>query len=93
MGEKFNILLKPIEQSAIYRRRIVEEKGKPDIEDTEEIELNYMLSSLLENKSSNLLETNSSVRKAEREKLTLRFPLSDELNHSEKYHIKDDFHR
>ena len=83
-GGNSKLLLKPLEQSAIYRRRIYDEKSDSYIEDNkEDIKVNYMLSSLSE-----------SYGQVRRKKLTLNFPLADVLNSSiEKQVIKDDFCR
>lgn len=64
MGEKINLQLKPIEKSALYRRRMLDEKYR--IEESEELELNYLLNSLSQNSSDSKLETL---------KLSSRFPV------------------
>ena len=64
MGEKTNLQLKPIEKSALYRRRMLDDKYR--IEQSEEVELNYFLNSLSQNSSGSKLETL---------KLSSRFPV------------------
>lgn len=85
MGDKTNLQLKPIEGSALYRRRMFDEKYNTGIEESEELELNCLLNNLSQNV----------ISKHEAPNLASRFPVlvnkSDVDNYEErKPHIVND---
>ena len=85
MGDKTNLQLKPIEGSALYRRRMLDEKYNTGIEESEELELNCLLNNLSQNV----------ISKHEAPNLASRFPVlvnkSDVDNYEErKPHIVND---